>query len=343
MKVKGSIKAKNESGDWVKIPIVATGNQPYDDKPIKDKIDKVEKEINEYNISSIKGAEYANLQSAVNALNTYLTDDLKKAGVKVTFVSSVHHKAETWMYQGGGFVSVASWTNEPLGGYQRALFEADGATLNEKDGYWYLNGVKLTEDEMALVHNVGRPKLVKLSNSSYVVDSLFAGFNGKTNVPNINYTTTWFTYLAVDGLTLSNLFNGDSKIEALNLFGENTVIRVKTLNDTFNSASALKRVFGILDVTACVEQYDMITPFRECVSLVDVKLKGLKQSVPFSSSQSLSVEDNEESTLGYIVANAKNDKPITITLHHDAYVRVSQSLIEKAKAKQISFADASAS
>ena len=71
-------------------------------------------EVNEYNISAITGTTYADLQGAINALNTYLKDG-KSVGLKCTFVNTDSKKPETWIYQGGSFVATNSWscTNTP--------------------------------------------------------------------------------------------------------------------------------------------------------------------------------------------------------------------------------------
>lgn len=71
-----------------------------------------------------------------------------------------------------------------------------------------------------------------------------------------------------------------------------------------------------------------------------IKLKGLKVDMDFGKCPNIRVEDNADSDLGFLVENAANTGPITVTLHPDAYAKVPQSLIEKAAAKQISIASA---
>ena len=122
------------------------------------KLTELDKEINEYNISAITGKQYASLQDAIAELNTYLKDG-KAVGLKCTFVKTSTNKAETWMYQGGSFVNVESWSNEPPGGYMRALFEAtkgtsNGVKYNENTGFYELNELTdITEYEMRKIYN----------------------------------------------------------------------------------------------------------------------------------------------------------------------------------------------
>ena len=73
--------------------------------------------------------------------------------------------------------------------------------------------------------------------------------------------------------------------------------------------------------------------FVGCVKLRNVEIKKLKVNVQFPDSPNLSLESTT-----YMVENAANTAPITITLHPDAYARLTDEIITAATAKQINFA-----
>lgn len=80
--------------------------------------------------------------------------------------------------------------------------------------------------------------------------------------------------------------------------------------------------------------------FRNCSQLMDVRIAKLQGDISFADSPLLTVKDSTDSSLGYMVENAANTEPITITLHPDAFLRLEESLVQKAQEKQISIASA---
>lgn len=80
--------------------------------------------------------------------------------------------------------------------------------------------------------------------------------------------------------------------------------------------------------------------FSYCSKLMDVRIAELRGDISFADSPLLTVKDSTDSSLGYMVENAANTEPITITLHPDAFIRLEESLIQKAQAKQISIVSA---
>ena len=73
--------------------------------------------------------------------------------------------------------------------------------------------------------------------------------------------------------------------------------------------------------------------FAGCVKLRNVELKNTKVNISFSDSPLLSLD-----SIQYLIAYAANTSPITITLHPDAYARLTDELIAQATEKQITFA-----
>lgn len=214
----------------------------------------------------------------------------------------------------------------PTGGYMAELYEAAGARYNEEKGVWALNGIELTDKEIAVAYNSS------LGLKSSVLDEGCYGSLMKTNFPGA---------LRGGFGTISAIacFAGCSKLEIVNL-NNTTRYFFRSIAYMFLQCSILQTVSSIIDVTHCTIKSNTIDAFKLCDKLKNVKLKGLNIDISFSDSPLLTVEDTEESTLGYLVANAINKGPITVTLHADAYARVPESLKTKAQGKQISIVSA---
>lgn len=82
--------------------------------------------------------------------------------------------------------------------------------------------------------------------------------------------------------------------------------------------------------------------FYQCFALVFVSLRGVKYDISFSDSPLISLE-----SLQFMITNAANTSPITVTVHADVYAKIQDetnaewhALIETAAAKQITFATA---
>lgn len=78
--------------------------------------------------------------------------------------------------------------------------------------------------------------------------------------------------------------------------------------------------------------YKQITSnaFKMCEKLKNVQIKNLNADIVFADSPLLSIE-----SLTYIVQNAANTTPITITLHPDVYAQCTDELLAAATAKNI--------
>lgn len=95
-------------------------------------------------------------------------------------------------------------------------------------------------------------------------------------------------------------------------------------------AHRLKKILGEIDVRAVTR---FVTTFEKAPLLSDITLYGLICSVAFSDCPLLSL-----TSIQYMVDNAANTTPITITLHPDAHARLTEELIAQAAEKQITFA-----
>lgn len=110
----------------------------------------------------------------------------------------------------------------------------------------------------------------------------------------------------------------------------NGEFRVTNVQSMFDGCYALEEILGTFDMSACNNTSRM---FQFCQRLRDVRLKSLKFAVSFSDSPFLSAD-----SIGYMIANATNTAAITITLHPEAYARVTDELFAQAAAKNITIA-----
>lgn len=110
-------------------------------------------------------------------------------------------------------------------------------------------------------------------------------------------------------------------------------INVSNIATAFTSCRKLKRIMGVLDLAHISTDFGVFDAFKDCIALEDVQLKNLKYNISFRDSALLSLN-----SIQYLVTNAANTSPITITLHPDAYARLTDEIITAATAKQINFA-----
>lgn len=215
----------------------------------------------------------------------------------------------------------------------RALYVAAGAVYNEKTGFYKLNGLTdITEEEMRTIylqtHHVTRQT---------DLSGVFANANNiRTNYP-----------FKIDGgykqVLCHATFAGCTNIEVVAFTKSiNNVFYSSRVNYLFQHCRKLKEVIGIIrmDYASSSEKYENM--FYQCTSLVRVSLRGVKYDISFSDSPLISLE-----SLQFMITNAANTSPITVTVHADVYAKIQDesqvdwhALIETAAAKQITFATA---
>lgn len=215
----------------------------------------------------------------------------------------------------------------------RALYVAAGAVYNEQTGFYELNGLTdITEKQMREIYNQTNHVTRQTDLSGVFV--------------NINNIRTNYPF-KIDG--------GYKRVPCYAAFVKCTNIEVvaftKSTNDVFYSSRViylfqycrkLKEVIGIIrmDYVDSSEKYNNM--FYQCTSLVRVSLRGVKYDISFSDSPLISLE-----SLQFLITNAANTSPITVTVHADVYAKIQDetnvewhALIETAAAKQITFATA---
>lgn len=217
----------------------------------------------------------------------------------------------------------------------RALYVAAGAVYNQNTGFYELNGLTdITEEQMKViyVHTNGMDRLQSFIGS-------FAGGTFRTNL-GFNRTRTQTNNRSVN---FYDSFRDNKYLEVLRVSYQDTDVQRSLIIENFGFAfyfcTKLRKIIGIIRLD---KSSSVTSAFDQCLELQDVKLYGLLTNISFAYSPLISIE-----SLQYLITNAANTSPITVTVHADVYAKIQDegqvdwhALIETAAAKQITFATA---
>lgn len=154
----------------------------------------------------------------------------------------------------------------------------------------------------------------------------------RTNIRTNIFMLESFYYSAVD----LSAFAQDSAIEVARLAPGDGECWANGTDSVFTNCRKLKTVLTtIVDYDRGGVLYRWRQAFKNCVLLETVKIKSLNNSISFADSPSLSLD-----SISFMVTNAANTSPITITLHPTAYARVTDELFATAASKNITIASA---
>lgn len=216
--------------------------------------------------------------------------------------------------------SDAAWVRPPQSfiDYARAL----GMIYNEGTGYFELNGLLLSYEEALKVVLTGiteypSPKpMTKSVRTNIFIET--PGYNG-----------TFQTSLA-------NLCAYASALEVVRVSADDSFVWCSSLINTFWGCSSLREVLGVIDVYSVT---NLNQTFNNVPLLETIFLKRLKCSINLSVLKSIGLP-----SLQYLIRNSANTSAntgaITITLHAEAFGRLTPELIAKAAERQITFASA---
>lgn len=186
-------------------------------------------------------------------------------------------------------------------------------SYNEKTGYFELNGLTDISYEQAL--DINRQSEI------YSDSNVCGGYSSRTLYPIRSSATAW----------VQLNFNAKFVASALEVIRFSTSPKLHTsAASMFANCEKLRVIQGVLTLAS---QSNVAGMFRVCPELRELQLKSLQTSISFSDSPLLSLD-----SISYMVTNAANTSPITITLHPDAYARLTDELIAQATEKQITFA-----
>lgn len=209
----------------------------------------------------------------------------------------------------------------------RALYVAAGAVYNEKTGFYELNGLTdITEEQMKVIY-------VQTNGMELITDmqDVFSGLTFRTNLG--------FSRIRSVGtriFNIKNAFRENKSLEVLRLGpdNDNWTMSCENIQNFIINCTKLKKVLGFLGYKGNIS-------ILEIPSLEEIRIKHLSGNFTINSSF-ISLE-----SLQYLIANAVNPSPITVTVHSDVYAKIQDesnadwhALIEAATVKQITFATA---
>ena len=140
-------------------------------------------------------------------------------------------------------------------------------------------------------------------------------FFNETNM-RTNFIT--FTIAAGWGYVSNNalyMFCNCHNLEVAVVSSNNSTFEFKNMNGMFFKCYKLRRVVG--DISMTYAGNNVFEMFRQCESLEDVKISGLKQNISFEHSPNLSYE-----SLRYMIENCAANSSISILVHNDVYDKI---------------------
>lgn len=123
-----------------------------------------------------------------------------------------------------------------------------------------------------------------------------------------------------------------NKLETIRILGGygGESVGIKNAQSAFMVCTVLREVFGILDLAQCSTPQ---TPAYKATNLEGLYISHLHVDLNMATNPKWRLDCVE-----FVVENAANTSAITITLHPDAYARLTDGLIASAAAKNINFA-----
>lgn len=193
--------------------------------------------------------------------------------------------------------NIAAMANTPSGDPMHYMYEQAGAVWNAETGYWELNTLTdLTTAEMRQIYAEAH-----LSKGYEGIQGFWNNIVSRTNISNT---------ITVAGASYRFAFTNAKALQVARLSLTNSTII--DLYECFNNCTSLKQVFGKISLLAT----SVSNAFRGCISLETVLIENLKVNISFADSPNFSVESG-----AYIINHNIATNTITITVHHDAYVR----------------------
>lgn len=199
------------------------------------------------------------------------------------------------------------------------LFIARGAVYNTNTGYYELNGLTdITEEQMNFIYSLS-------ANSVGVnMSFLYQYINNKN-------CRTVFAPLGTyggSGANIDQMFSANRYIETIALNN----IYITSVMYTFSACARLTSVMG-LNFGYMTSPSKINEGTFDCPSLRNLQIKNLRIPIVLKFLPLLTRD-----SILYLVNNAANTTPITVTLHPDALARLSEADIALASSKNITFA-----
>lgn len=181
---------------------------------------------------------------------------------------------------------------------------------------FYLNELWLTYEEaieIMLINGNWERQTTDLSHA-------FRSLTVRTLFPIKSDTASNIDYLAYESANL----------EAIAFDGSRFVITSGSCYNAFYKCKKLRKISGIID---CFRKPVFYSPFKACESLEEITIYHLCSNLSFEDSPRLSL-----GSINTLVSRRDGSDSITITLHPDAYARVTDELFALAAEKNITIA-----
>ena len=214
----------------------------------------------------------------------------------------------------------------------KATAKAVGAIYNYTTGYFEYNTLTdITAEQMRKIILFGKTTFTRPGECGYSITST------SQDTLNSNIRTNWIHWGADAAANCTDL--------RYSFYGQQVeVIIGPKRNDKWNvTPSSMVGFCASWPQLRIVDMYIYMTNlpadeylFNYCPKLETVYLFAIKTSFKIIGAPLLSL-----ASIQYMVDNAANTSPITITLHSDAHARLTEELIAQAAEKQITFATTS--
>ncbi len=192
---------------------------------------------------------------------------------------------------------------------------AAGGIWNEATGYFELNGITdISWQEAMKIYS-----LYPLCQTGITVrTSMFTGLDVRTLFP----------MTILDWANCVAMFKFMSRVKVIVFDGR--AVYGQTWARAFDGCENLEVIKGDILMQSATGAGGSGGMFTGCKALREVWLINLSDSISLYASAMLSYD-----SIDYMVSHAANTKPITITLHVDAFARCTPELLAKAEAKNI--------
>lgn len=203
----------------------------------------------------------------------------------------------------------AKW--EPWPQWLIDVFNSDRFGRYSHDtGFGELNSLTdISLEEARNIHAWGN----KLSKKGFSASATPKSRQIRTNLSPINT-------MSINDMDVTALFAQQQILETCRITGSDDEwtclqhIANKFTGYTFDNCQKLRKVYGILDLTYYTSGENF---FRSCVSLEDIKIKGLSASIDMSPCKSIS-----SASLAWLVARSAATSPISVKVHPDIFAKL---------------------
>ena len=269
--------------------------------------------------NNIENALDAEKQRAITAENSKQATLVSGQNIKSVDGESLLGSGNVSTYPQGGYIREEA-------GSAGAKWHPESVAQDGTHGAYWLNGLKdITIAQMAEI--IFRGRLRNDAAQQYTLTHIRTNIGDNISIGGGGTPSVF-----------ERLFFKCSNLEVVSLFQA----YVKNLREAFSYCPVLRKIQGFIYL---YKDTVLTRAFVGCVKLEDVKIQNLASNLSFADCPNLSVGETDASSVGYILYNAiggSADKHISLTFHHDVYVKTMAipTLVAKAQELYIDLIDA---